>query len=218
MADFDVEVQSFAGTREFAAVGSVDADQRSVPHRRSVARQHPPLLRRPRQRRDERQRRPDEAQPGLRPVPNPDLVVARLEVQYVVWDSYSADRSSFYSERTLSYARKFGGVIVFSAYMDRARCVCRSPTAPRPEGIRPARRLLDRRRSRCRPRHRDSSLRMSRRRAGFARTVVASLLLASRSPARAPRPPTRTCPRPCLHLDDLSDCAAAVRCRSTTSS
>ena len=57
-------------------VGSLDAGERAVPDCRSVARQHPPLLRQPRQRRDERQRRSDEAQPGIRARAQPRSVVA----------------------------------------------------------------------------------------------------------------------------------------------
>ena len=43
--DFDVEVQSFAGTREFARMGSIDTEHARVPDGRSLARQHPSLLR-----------------------------------------------------------------------------------------------------------------------------------------------------------------------------
>ena len=136
MADFDVEVQSFAGTREFAqwaqstpsnarflTVGpSLGNILRFYGNRDSVAMSVSvdPLKR----------------NPAYVPIPNPDLSLRRLHVQYVVWDAYSADRSSFYSERTLEYARKFDGAIVFSAYTDEEG-VLRTAHGEAPEGIRP---------------------------------------------------------------------------------
>ena len=136
MADFDVEVQSFAGTREFAewarstptnarflTVGpSLGNILRFYGHRDSVAMSVSVD--------------PTKRNPAYVPVPNPDLALRRLQVQYVVWDAYSADRSSFYSERTLDYARKFGGVVVFSAYADDHGAL-QVVHGPAPDGIRP---------------------------------------------------------------------------------
>jgi 4-amino-4-deoxy-L-arabinose transferase-like glycosyltransferase len=136
MADFDVEVQSFAGTREFAewarstpsnarflTVGpSLGNILRFYGERDSVAMSVSvdPLKR----------------NPAYIPIPNPDLSLRRLHVQYVVWDAYSADRSTFYSARTLEYARKFDGVVVFSAYTDDDGKL-RIEHGEAPDGIRP---------------------------------------------------------------------------------
>ena len=74
--------------------------------------------------------------PAYVPIPNPDLSLRQLHVQYVVWDAYSADRSTFYSARTLEYACKFDGVVVFSAYTDDDGKL-RIEHGEAPDGIRP---------------------------------------------------------------------------------
>jgi hypothetical protein len=134
-ADFDVEVQSFAGTREFAEWA------RSTPANARFLTVGPSLgnILRFYGNRDSVAMSvsvdPTKRNPAYVPVPNPDLSLRQLQVQYVVWDAYSADRSSFYSERTLTYARKFNGVIVFSAYTDAGGHL-RIAHGPAPEGIR----------------------------------------------------------------------------------
>jgi hypothetical protein len=40
---------------------------------------------------------------------NPDLLIRNNELQYVVWDSYSAARSTFFSGRLLEYVRRYHG-------------------------------------------------------------------------------------------------------------
>ena len=56
--------------------------------------------------------------PAYVPIPNPDLSLRRLHVQYVVWDAYSADRTTFYSDRLLHFARRFGGTPVYTVFVD----------------------------------------------------------------------------------------------------
>lgn len=50
--------------------------------------------------------------PAYEPVNNPDLEIRSNNVQYLVWDSYSAGRSSFFSERLLELAARFHGRVV----------------------------------------------------------------------------------------------------------
>jgi len=50
--------------------------------------------------------------PAYEPVPNPDQAIRNNDIQYLVWDSYSAGRSSFFSERLLQLAARFNGRVV----------------------------------------------------------------------------------------------------------
>ncbi len=50
--------------------------------------------------------------PSYTPINNPDAQIRRSELQYLVWDSFSAARSSFFSEKVLSYVSKYNGRIV----------------------------------------------------------------------------------------------------------
>jgi hypothetical protein len=50
--------------------------------------------------------------PSYEPVSNPDAEIRRGDIQYVVWDSYSASRSSFFAQSVLRYARRYHGVAV----------------------------------------------------------------------------------------------------------
>lgn len=56
--------------------------------------------------------------PAYRPIPNPDYDIRQLEVQYAVWDAYTADRSQWYADRLMNYVRKFSGTPVFSVWVD----------------------------------------------------------------------------------------------------
>jgi 4-amino-4-deoxy-L-arabinose transferase-like glycosyltransferase len=47
--------------------------------------------------------------PAYDPLPNPDLAIRTNQVQYVVWDAYSAARSAFFSDKLLGYARRYNG-------------------------------------------------------------------------------------------------------------
>ncbi|MDD1751318.1 MAG: glycosyltransferase family 39 protein, partial [Methanothrix sp.] len=50
--------------------------------------------------------------PAYEPVNNPDLAIRTNSVQYLVWDSYSAERSSFFSQRLLELNARFHGQVV----------------------------------------------------------------------------------------------------------
>ncbi len=56
--------------------------------------------------------------PAYRPIPNPDLDIRQLEVQYAVWDAYTADRSPGTSLRLYNYVSKFSGTPVFSVWVN----------------------------------------------------------------------------------------------------
>lgn len=47
--------------------------------------------------------------PSYEPIVNPDLQIRRSELQYLVWDSFSAARSSFFSDKLLGYVNKYNG-------------------------------------------------------------------------------------------------------------
>lgn len=51
--------------------------------------------------------------PVYDPIPNADLAIRRNQVQYVVWDSFSAERSRFFSEAVLRYADRYSGREVY---------------------------------------------------------------------------------------------------------
>jgi hypothetical protein len=45
--------------------------------------------------------------PSYEPLPNPDRLIRNNELQYIVWDSYSADRSPYFSQTLKRYADRF---------------------------------------------------------------------------------------------------------------
>ena len=47
--------------------------------------------------------------PSYEPILNPDGQIRRAEMQYLVWDSFSAARSSFFSDKLLGYVNKYNG-------------------------------------------------------------------------------------------------------------
>jgi 4-amino-4-deoxy-L-arabinose transferase-like glycosyltransferase len=47
--------------------------------------------------------------PVYTPVDNPDLLLRTGQIQYIVWDAYSAGRSRLFSQRLLSYVRRYNG-------------------------------------------------------------------------------------------------------------
>ena len=47
--------------------------------------------------------------PSYEPVPNADLLLRSNELQYVVWDAFSANRSPFFSKSLLRYADRYNG-------------------------------------------------------------------------------------------------------------
>jgi Dolichyl-phosphate-mannose-protein mannosyltransferase len=50
--------------------------------------------------------------PSYEPLPNPDRALREGEVQYVVWDAYSADRSQTFAARLRRYAARYHGRVV----------------------------------------------------------------------------------------------------------
>lgn len=50
--------------------------------------------------------------PSYEPVDNPDRQLRDRDLQYVVWDAYSAARAPFFSQQLMGYVRKYGGVAV----------------------------------------------------------------------------------------------------------
>jgi hypothetical protein len=50
--------------------------------------------------------------PAYEPVNNPDFQIRSNNIQYVVWDSYSAGRSTFFSDRLLDLTARFHGRVV----------------------------------------------------------------------------------------------------------
>jgi len=50
--------------------------------------------------------------PAYEPVGNPDSEIRTNNIQYLVWDSYSAGRSTFFSDRLLELAARFNGRVV----------------------------------------------------------------------------------------------------------
>jgi hypothetical protein len=55
--------------------------------------------------------------PAYEPLPNPDRSLRHNELQYVVWDRFSAERSPFFSERLLALARRYHGRTVHTEYV-----------------------------------------------------------------------------------------------------
>ena len=47
--------------------------------------------------------------PSYEPVLNPDLQIRHSELQYLVWDSFSAARSPFFADKLMSYVNKYNG-------------------------------------------------------------------------------------------------------------
>lgn len=47
--------------------------------------------------------------PSYEPVHNPDFQIRTGAIQYLVWDSFSAERTSFFSEKLLLYVQKYHG-------------------------------------------------------------------------------------------------------------
>jgi 4-amino-4-deoxy-L-arabinose transferase-like glycosyltransferase len=60
---------------------------------------------------------PLDRNPVYEPVDNPDLHIRHGELKYLVWDSYSASRSSFFSDRLLTYAERYHGQIVHQEFI-----------------------------------------------------------------------------------------------------
>ena len=57
---------------------------------------------------------PRQRNPAYVPVPNPDRALRDGQFQYIVWDSYTAGRASFFGDETRRLVEKFHGVPVFT--------------------------------------------------------------------------------------------------------
>jgi 4-amino-4-deoxy-L-arabinose transferase-like glycosyltransferase len=55
---------------------------------------------------------PLQRNPSYEPIDNPDLQIRSGDLQYVVWDSFSALRSSFFSGRVREYTERYHGRVV----------------------------------------------------------------------------------------------------------
>jgi hypothetical protein len=47
--------------------------------------------------------------PAYEPVPNPDLRLRSSDIQYVVWDAFSAKRTPYFTSRLLRYVARYDG-------------------------------------------------------------------------------------------------------------
>ena len=52
--------------------------------------------------------------PSYDPVLNPDLKIRQNELQYIVWDAFSAARSQFFSNGLMKLVRNYNGRVVYS--------------------------------------------------------------------------------------------------------
>jgi 4-amino-4-deoxy-L-arabinose transferase-like glycosyltransferase len=50
--------------------------------------------------------------PAYDPILNPDLQFRNSDLQYIVWDSFSAARSTFFTKKLLGYVKKYNGRVV----------------------------------------------------------------------------------------------------------
>jgi hypothetical protein len=52
--------------------------------------------------------------PAYEPIGNPNRGIQQGDLQYVVWDAYSAARTSFFSRQLLAYANQFHGRLIYT--------------------------------------------------------------------------------------------------------
>ena len=50
--------------------------------------------------------------PAYDPILNPDLQLRDSDIQYIVWDLYSAGRSMFFANKLMNYVKKYNGRVV----------------------------------------------------------------------------------------------------------
>src|ERR1044071_8651158 len=55
--------------------------------------------------------------PSYPPILNPDTQIRNGEIQYVVWDSYSAERSVFFSDSLLRFAKRYHGRVIHTQFV-----------------------------------------------------------------------------------------------------
>ncbi len=56
--------------------------------------------------------------PAYEAIDNPDLRLRNSEIQYIVWDRYSATRSPHFAERLMNYVKRFKGKIIHTEQLD----------------------------------------------------------------------------------------------------
>jgi putative flippase GtrA len=56
--------------------------------------------------------------PSYEPIVNPDRAIRTNELQYVVWDAYSTQRSSFFGDKVVAYSDRYHGRPVFTYEAD----------------------------------------------------------------------------------------------------
>jgi hypothetical protein len=47
-------------------------------------------------------------------VTNPELLLRTNQVQYLVYDSYSAARTPFFTRKLMAYVKKYHGILVYA--------------------------------------------------------------------------------------------------------
>jgi hypothetical protein len=55
--------------------------------------------------------------PSYQPIGNPDLRIRHNDVQYLIWDAYSAHRSPFFSHTLLRYVDRYHGRIIHTQFV-----------------------------------------------------------------------------------------------------
>jgi hypothetical protein len=68
--------------------------------------------------------------PSYQPIINPDLQIRRSELQYLVWDSYSANRTTFFSDKLLGYVTRYNGRVVYTESISQKDAQGNSVTKP----------------------------------------------------------------------------------------
>jgi hypothetical protein len=59
--------------------------------------------------------------PTYEPVLNPDLLIRTNAIQYLVYDSYSAARTPFFTQKLLNYVKKYNGILIYSDHQPARR-------------------------------------------------------------------------------------------------
>jgi hypothetical protein len=73
---------------------------------------------------------PRSRNPAYDPVRNPDRLIRDNEIQYLVWDAFSSQRSQFFSDRLLRYVDRYHGRAVHSQTVRAATASGRRAARP----------------------------------------------------------------------------------------
>ena len=68
--------------------------------------------------------------PVYEAVRNPDLLILHNDIQYLVWDSYSASRSHFFGDKILAFARRYNGRVAHTETIQVKTADGRTVTKP----------------------------------------------------------------------------------------